>query len=530
MKDLNDLNGNQGQFEEPTGPEVLGDSFTNDDAFLTPEPPATQVPSEDPEVDADGLFRPAQAPVNFTAQRPADGPVNPKLPTVLSFLRESTKTFQKLLDLNEDLFERLNNGDIPETEADQLWQMSLYNGMNHVNMEDTPRRATEREGSNWHQSLMHGEMQLRPGKPKQKPTNARSSRTEILSYLTKESGLGATHEAMMPHSGIWLRLRTPTLQEVVSMQQKLAQRRVLLGKESKGMAFSNVAAMMLDAITDLALNCVISSNIKYTTATDIEEQLSALDEPFLHHALGTAMYIDGFNYSHPCIADVHSCTEVTSGNLDMFALVWYDRTEFNQQQTYHLARRFQDVSREDITKYKTQFVRGQGRVVWFEKVGIRLEVPSITERRHAGNAWIQGIVEMTTGAFNEQPHEANRAAYIDKLAKASTARQYGHWVTSVWHRDDEQAEPVMVTDDRQTIDEYLDNIMSDDAYSERFFDAVTRYIDDSIVGMIAIESFNCPACNTPQAKAFHERLEHLIPLDMVTTFFTLAAQKVKNLR
>ena len=61
---------------------------------------------------------------------------------------------------------------------------------------------------------------------------------------------------------------------------------------------------------------------------------------------------------------------------------------------------------------------------------------------------------------------------------------------------------------------------------EWFDKQIKDYIRDSTVGLVAIPSWNCPKCNSPQATKFHERFDHLINLDMILVFFTLIAQRV----
>jgi hypothetical protein len=107
---------------------------------------------------------------------------------------------------------------------------------------------------------------------------------------------------------------------------------------------------------------------------------------------------------------------------------------------------------------------------------------------------------------------------------ATTARQYSHWITSVHEKDDEGNEE-MVSDDSDVINETLNHIFSTDEFVDTFFGEVTRFMDDSLISMIAIPSFNCPKCNTPAAESFKERFEHLVPIDVLTTFFTLVSLK-----
>ncbi|MFO5452868.1 hypothetical protein ACLBO7_30385, partial [Klebsiella pneumoniae] len=62
-------------------------------------------------------------------------------------------------------------------------------------------------------------------------------------------------------------------------------------------------------------------------------------------------------------------------------------------------------------------------------------------------------------------------------------------------------------------------------YLDGFINAVSNFIDSQLIGMIAITSWNCPVCESPAATKFKERFPHLIPLDMLSTFFPLAASK-----
>ncbi|MFO5795334.1 hypothetical protein, partial [Klebsiella pneumoniae] len=108
-------------------------------------------------------------------------------------------------------------------------------------------------------------------------------------------------DSFLPHSGICVKLRAPTGTVVAVLQARLAQLKIRLGAESKGMLFSNMAAVLLNMVSSLALACVIQSNYKFNTPTDLEHVISVADEPFLHHALAATMYPDGFNYSYPTI-------------------------------------------------------------------------------------------------------------------------------------------------------------------------------------------------------------------------------------
>jgi hypothetical protein len=91
---------------------------------------------------------------------------------------------------------------------------------------------------------------------------------------------------------------------------------------------------------------------------------------------------------------------------------------------------------------------------------------------------------------------------------------------------DEEGEQHLVTDRTESIDAALEHIFSQEERVEVFFKHVREFIDDSLISMIAVNSFNCPRCDSPSSTAFHKRFPHLVPMDALTTFFTLADRKL----
>lgn len=473
-------------------------------------------------------FTPKQPKVNFRIDRPVDSEKIPAMAAIISFMRENPETFEEVLRVHNRLFSDIEGGEITTEKRDLEWLETLQSAIEHVDMNATPRRATYRDGSEWVQFFEHNGRKIGPSRPKIKLSD-RPAKSDMLAYLTRKSGMGATHEFPMPHTGIWIRLRTPTNTEVANMIQRLQNVAVRLGRDTKGQGFSNRIAVYNNALTDLALQCVTHTNMVATSPGDIEHRLSALDEPILHHGLASTMYPGGFNYRHTCIADPSKCTHVEEAKLDMFSLTWFDITQLVERQKDLLHVRFgRQLRTEELDQYAQDTTLGRKPIKWFDDIGIRLRVPSIAERRDAGNRWIDGVIDASHSAFNESPGDANRNAYIDRLGSITGARQYSHWVDAIYQREDAHSTEELLTEDEEVIDEYLSNVMSDKKYASAFEAAVLQFIDDTILCMVAIPSWNCSVCESPMAEKFHERFDHLIPLDIVSTFFTLAGQKVNQ--
>lgn len=527
-----------GDNEELETAGLPDDQFDKDDNYTnefvaSPEsngmPPSLDVPEVEPEV----LWTPPQKEQNFQHERKAAGTPIEGEKAIISYVRENFETLNAVLERNNELLESMRQGELVNGNTDVKWLAALISGLQNISLDAAPSGALYREGSFWRDgcSVPNNQKLVRPGRPSQiYEKGKRQSKESALAYLSYRSGMGGTYETFLPHSGIWIRLRRPSLGEVVAMQTELQSIRVQLGNDTKGLAFSHASFRMLDAVTDLAMSCVTASNRQYKTPSDLESEISIFDECILHHALASVMYPDGFNYSVPCIADPRSCSGVNEFKMNMSNIVNYDDSVYTNEQRKFIAKRLEGQPEDAFTEYRKAFSLGSPKVVWLGDVGIKLSPPSVAERRIAAKLWYDTLIEMSSGAFNESPEGNQRFEYIRRLQSATKATQYAHWVSAIYLKDEEAVdfEDQLFTDDPEIIMEFISSTISEHEYFDRFVDKVNEFANDSIIGVIAVPSHNCPECKSPQGIAFNERLPHLVPLDMLSTFFTLAARKVSH--
>lgn len=504
----------------PEGPQGdVGDRMPPDLSIPEPEPPS--------------LYKPDQKEMKFTQERSASGPAREGEDPIINYIAENFETINKTFERHGDLLEAIRNGSLTNTKHDLVWFATLLSGLNSMSLDDAPNGAFYRPESHWRDGIdIPGTNKLlRPGRPQQKyDKSKRHSKEDAMAYLSYRSGMGGTYETFLPHSGIWVRLRRPSLGEIVAMQTELQSIRVQLGNDTKGLAFSHASFRMLDAVTDLAVNCITGSNRQYKTASDLESEISIFDESILHHALAAVMYPDGFNYSVPCIADPATCSGVVQFKMNMSNVVWYDDAVFTTEQRKFIGKRFQPATEQEFADYRKSFSIGNPKVFWLGDVGIKLAPPSVAERRIAAKIWYDTLIEMSQGAFNESPDGNQRFEYIRRLQQATKATQYSHWVSAIYLKDDDAVdfEDQLFTDDSEIIMEFISSTISEHEYFDDFVAQVNNYANESIIGVIALPSHNCPTCNSPQGLTFNERLPHLVPIDMLATFFTLAARKVSR--
>jgi hypothetical protein len=114
-----------------------------------------------------------------------------------------------------------------------------------------------------------------------------------------------------------------------------------------------------------------------------------------------------------------------------------------------------------------------------------------------------------------------RNAYISEQGRITALRQYSHWVSKVTIEEEE------VGDDRDTIEALMGLLSSDEQISKTFFEEVGKYIDDSVLSLIAIPKHKCPACGHEQSSD-EKAHPYLIPLDVSKVFFTLLTHRISK--
>ena len=100
-------------------------------------------------------------------------------------------------------------------------------------------------------------------------------------------------------------------------------------------------------------------------------------------------------------------------------------------------------------------------------------------------------------------------------------RQYAHWIESV------EAGGSLI-DDIESIEQIVDTMSSVDEIRVKYFNEVIKYIDDSTMALIAVPTYECPKCTEAQPAPI-ARFPHLLPIDVMSSFFTLLVQKLQKI-
>lgn len=488
---------------------------------------------------------PVNKAVDFQEQRPTTREFGEKdkQHDPLAIQRESFENTDAVLNALSSLIDKLSDDEKRlqnlrdkqrrpvSDEEGSPWLRSLGHSQEHASIVGDGQRSLGRDEGIWRQQFAHEGRVVRTGTPVQKMNSGGHSRAEIAMYIERKRGGGVPFDLMLPRSGFWVRFRPPQLQDFVNLQYRLSQIKINVGNVTKGLAFSNMSQTLKSVVFDFCLEFVTASTCDYRTPTDLKEKVELVDQDLFFWGLACTIYPRGFPYSHSCVADPENCRHVVKEVLNLNNLLWLDMSSLSAKQQKMLAVRNWDkpTSDDELREYREDHRHGNKRIVWFsDGIGLELRVPSVYDYEVAGQSWIESLKEMTSSAYNEPPHGNSRSGYIETLAMASTACQYSHWVNGIYEQNDEGSEPICLGEDRDLIESILTTTFSTADDVETFFTEVSKFIDDCMIGVIAVPSYNCPSCDTPVANKFHERFPHLVALDVMSTFFTLHNRKLKD--
>lgn len=427
-------------------------------------------------------------------------------------------------------YAKLDNLKNPE---ESKWSTAYIMALENLLKGSALSSTVNREDSNWKQKVdNNGEkIGLREFKDK-KTGEGKISGARAVAKFKKGTHTGGVIQVPLWHTGIWVTIKSPSENSLIELEKTISTDKVQLGRTTSGMIFSNVSVYTTTEVMNFVLNQVYDATISDISVENLKSVIKVTDLPTLVWGMVCSMYPSGYNYARPCTANPSECTHVVTGLLNLNKLYWSDNSAFSDYQKLIMARRGEKITTEELKRYQEEHKRGgtytfelKGKDPVTEEdldvnTNIKFSVPTLLHYETAGYRWIQAVNELTEKSLTATMTEKERNTYAFNQARTITLRQYGHWVKEIT-MDDE------VIDDMETIEVLLNEMCAIDQMETDFFNEIGKYIDDSTISLIAIPKYDCPACGGSQVADIHNNKHpHLLPIDVISTFFTLLDQLI----
>lgn len=448
---------------------------------------------------------------------------------------ESDLTLSLPSHTNKVLSDKLKGISLDErpSESQTKWRKVIEKSVDMVSYADGFVDSLNREGSEFEQIVEVNDTKLRPSVPAIRTTQNENLKGDrgIMRALT-QLGLGTVFMVPLYSAGFWVKFKAPTEGYLLDLNRALIADKVNLGRSTYGLAFSSTSSYTHDRILDAVLDHISEATINIADINRVEllRLIPVMDLNTLIWGFACTMFPNGVQYERACVADPEKCDFVIKELLDLTFLHRVDKSQLTaKQKAFMVERRPNTKTIEQVKDYQSEFLINGNRAISINsdndsEIIFNLKTPSIAEYIEKSNSWISEIVEVVETALTDH-NQDERNNFINAKAAASVMRQFTHYVDSV-----ELVDSNFITDPN-TIQELLDVVSTDDKLRSGFIEKVVKYINETALVIIAIDSFDCPKCGEKnEIETGKDEFKELIPLDILQLFFTLLSARMRRLR
>tara|TARA_B100000700_G_scaffold154615_2_gene171605 strand:- start:3480 stop:5084 length:1605 start_codon:yes stop_codon:yes gene_type:complete len=484
----------------------------------------TTTPEETDQEESDGGDQDEQKPRGMKYSQREDVPESPNFseskPPRSKLEGEPTKRHitDALLVLMEhpdyavEMLSQLREDDVTEDRAEYFRQVQEAM-RNHAALSEV--NPFNRPDSDWKHGLEDGQSLVSAGRVRLNSSGGKLSGDSARLRLRAATGLGSILSIPLWHTGLWVKIKTPSAATLVELERTIAQQKAAIGRSTSGVAFSNSTIFILEPL----LNCIFRHVYEHTYKgeKELRDIVKVTDIPQLVWGFACSIYPDGFPFAQPCVANPRKCTHVDYTTLHVPKLSWLDNTSMSEYQSRLMVDRDGEVTDETLSEYTRQHKAPQSRRVSInEDVTIHLSVPTVARHIQSGNSWVDGIIEMTNEAFGQELRGRQRDNYIIEQSQVTQLRRYTHWIEKVEFSDGS------FVSDADSIDDLVSDLSSDPDIRDLIVENVEWLIKNSVISAVGIPRYDCPECGGVASEDDSvTRLSEIIQLEVLEVFFTL---------
>ena len=435
-----------------------------------------------------------------------------------------------ILQAAVDTISKLPEGALPNTEQTRYWRETLGGALNaNIHFNASALDPVVTRPAVWG-TPVYESRKLSPGRSNAKADGGYYRGNAAVARVAAAVGLGQTVTYPLWSSGIWLTVKAPSNARLGELERKLVLNKDALGYVTSGMVFSNDAAYAIEILVNHILEDTTDCTVEGWDPELLKSLILSPDLQSLALAYAASIYTNGFPYSVPCTIDPKRCQHVSVEKLHLTKLLKADTTRLTAAQLKHMSTRSVKHTPEAIVAYQEQHELSKvGSVRLNDSLAVVFGVPTIRDYIDTAHRWIGSIEELTSKAFQRNLAGKEREDYMRQQMLLALTRQYSHWVKELVVTDYEGEEPVeRIIDSRDDVDSSIGSLAADDDLTDTLIEAIGKFIADRTIAIAAIHNFQCPNCKHWHHTPLPNKL--LLPVDTVSTFFTLMQFKLLNFK
>ena len=412
----------------------------------------------------------------------------------------------------------------------EKWAQTFTDSVDQYVEGDSFSSSLKRETGDWRQEVLgedDSKIRISAATGKMNDGGNGLSGDGVIVMVNRALDLGTIVKVPLWHSGFWVTIKAPSAATLMSVDRILSNQKIILGRQTNGMVFSSVSAYIRKTLVDLISECIAGVSIKDYKKERLFKLIKIPDYYTLLWGVCCANYPNGYDLIQPCVSDIKKCVYVAEERVMLTKLSWVDNNSLTKEQKKFVQKQqYEKVPESQIIDYQVELTK-YVEVSINEKISVVLSTPNIKEDLDSGVRWIDSIVDMVEELFKgEKLTDEMKNMRILEFSKLSALRQYASWINKIILKNEDSDSSVV--DDRDTISTLCESLTKNTMACKLLFEAVGKYIDDSIISIIGIPNYTCPSCNAPQSDK-DSKYPEIIPLSIESIFFTLIRQLTNRL-
>lgn len=343
-------------------------------------------------------------------------------------------------------------------------------------------------------------------------------------------GTGGIIRIPLYASGFWITLTTPDENALLNLDNNIQMEKSVVGANTLGLALSVSTVYILKHVLNLILDSVQVHNIvddNFKNA-NLSQYIKITDLMALVHVMAGLIYPNGYVFKLPCTAG-GSCVNVDEQLLNINDLLLVNSSNLTPEQVEWMASPSKTRSLEDIKKYQEKFhqrhhhtLQENGGVV------INLRIPSAHEYIDSGEKWINEVINIVDRTIAENTDLSRKERMIEDTYNLATCREYAHCIESIVFPPVNEGDEAGHVDDVITIQNILAELSKVPHVALDIVKNIRNYLDTRSYYHSGLPKTTCSACGNKDESENPLRPRYAVPIDPVTTFFTVRDRKLQR--
>lgn len=352
-------------------------------------------------------------------------------------------------------------------------------------------------------------------------------------------GSGTTRRWPLQRSGFWLTLSTPLEEDLLALDDLIAEEKTALGAKTAGLAFSVSMSYIFKHVINLITSSLVTTNIEDPEFKKEHtfDYVRMVDVWGLVGFYASLIYPNGYAVRIPCTAD-NGCTHTDAVYIDILDILRVDRSQLTEEQIEWMANPSTKRTIKDIENYQAKYnVSGTTEIMMEDDVlsagKITYTIPTVMEYIDSSESWINEISDKVDATISDKTALKRKETLLEEHFRLSICREYAHCISSItlpgMDLGDGNFRKERLIEDRISINTLLAEYSTNPTFYNQIIGSINEFLDKRTVTHVGIPPHICSKCGCSSSQSSEDgKPVTLIPLDPVTTFFTVRNQKLQR--